>query len=63
VLYSWDDAFTLLPATALQLLEQRHVVRELTGGFCAWHERGTQPSYEVVTSMAVPADGLAAESE
>ncbi len=38
VLYSWDDACTLLPATALKLLDHGHVVKELAGGLRGWQE-------------------------
>lgn len=38
VLYSWDDACTLLPVTALTLLDQGFVVKELAGGIRGWQE-------------------------
>ncbi|WP_322046527.1 bifunctional 3-(3-hydroxy-phenyl)propionate/3-hydroxycinnamic acid hydroxylase [Paraburkholderia sp. J67] len=38
VLYSWDDACTLLPAVALKLLGDGYAVKELAGGFRGWNE-------------------------
>ncbi|WP_322071874.1 bifunctional 3-(3-hydroxy-phenyl)propionate/3-hydroxycinnamic acid hydroxylase [Paraburkholderia bannensis] len=38
VLYSWDDACTLLPAVALKLLGDGLAVKELAGGFRGWQE-------------------------